>query len=85
MECRVDRIIDVGRRNHVVFGAVARYHIKGRVWRSGRVSPDEFKPLCRVGARYATLATTFRMPRPSWEDVQQHAEEPSRLINRLVD
>ncbi|MER8417534.1 flavin reductase family protein [Mesorhizobium sp. M1329] len=85
MECRVDRIINVGRRNHVVFGEVVRYHIMGRVWRNGRVSPEKLRPLCRLGGRYATLTTTFKMPRPSWEDIRGHGGDPSDLVSRLFD
>ncbi|MBZ9761667.1 flavin reductase family protein [Mesorhizobium sp. CA8] len=85
MECRVDRIIDVGRRNHVVIGAVVRYHIMGSVWRNGRVSPERLKPLCRLGGRYATLAATFKMPRPGWEDIRGHSGDPEKLVSRLFD
>ena len=85
LECRLERMVDVGRRNHVAFARVMHYFVHHDIWRNGRVDPNLFNPLCRLGARYGELGTMFKMNRPKWERVQgMHHEEALDLI-RIQD
>ena len=75
LECRVERIVDIGERNHVAFGRVVHYFVNREIWRNGRVDPRLFNPLCRLGTRYGELGTMFRMNRPGWEVVRETRQE----------
>ena len=75
LECRVERVVDIGERNHVAFGTVVHYFVSREIWRNGRVDPRLFNPLCRLGTRYGVLGTMFRMNRPGWEVVRTMRQE----------
>jgi flavin reductase (DIM6/NTAB) family NADH-FMN oxidoreductase RutF len=70
LECTVDRIVDLGRRNHMIIGKVVHYFVDGAVLRDGRVDPQELAPLGRLGGAYAELGTIFKLSRPAVEAVR---------------
>ena len=71
LECQVDRMVNVGNRNHVTFGRVVHYFVRQDIWRNGRVDPHLFNPLCRLGTSYGQLGATFRMNRPKWDAIRE--------------
>jgi flavin reductase (DIM6/NTAB) family NADH-FMN oxidoreductase RutF len=75
LECRLDRIVDIGKRNHVAFAEVVHYSVNPDIWRNGRVDPQLYNPLCRLGVRYGELGAVFKMNRPKWEEVQERRQE----------
>lgn len=86
LECKVDRILDVGTRNHMIIGEVVHYFVDHRVWRNGRVDPRIYQPLARLGGRYAALGDVFKMPRPSWDDVKNTEKvNAAALVVKVFD
>lgn len=86
LECKVERILDVGTRNHMVIGEVVHFFVDHRVWRNGRVDPKVFQPLARLGGRYAALGDVFKMPRPSWDDVKNTEKaHTAALVRKMFD
>ena len=75
LECRLDRIIEVGKRGHLVLGRVVHFHVAAEVWRAGRVDPKLLRPLCRLGGRYAELGPVFKINEPAWEALRQRAPD----------
>jgi flavin reductase (DIM6/NTAB) family NADH-FMN oxidoreductase RutF len=75
LECRLDRIVDIGKRNHVAIAEVVHYSVSPDIWRNGRVDPQLYSPLCRLGVRYGELGAVFKMNRPKWEEVQESRQE----------
>jgi flavin reductase (DIM6/NTAB) family NADH-FMN oxidoreductase RutF len=82
LECRLDRIIDIGKRNHVVIGEVVHFFVKPSIWHDGRVDPKLYQPLCRLGVRYGELGTIFRMDRPKWEEVKEETQDAALALIR---
>jgi flavin reductase (DIM6/NTAB) family NADH-FMN oxidoreductase RutF len=71
LECHVVNILEVGSRpNHVIFGEVKHFSVSPGIWRNGRVDPVLFNPLCRLGGRYGTVDSVFKMTRPSWAELR---------------
>jgi hypothetical protein len=66
MECRLDRIIEVGDApTALVLGQVVCYHVDDRLWSGADVDVAELHPLARLGgALYAELARPHEIPRP---------------------
>jgi flavin reductase (DIM6/NTAB) family NADH-FMN oxidoreductase RutF len=85
MECRVERTFDVGRRNHVVLGEVLHYKVSPEIWRGGRVDPEIYRPLARLGVRYGELDRVFRMRRPSWDEVRAAGRDGALDLIRRDD
>ncbi len=72
-ECEAVQITKAGN-GHIVIGRVLHIHVDDSVWRDGRVDPYLLDPVCRLsGSGYARLGTRFRLPRPTWEQVQNTA------------
>jgi flavin reductase (DIM6/NTAB) family NADH-FMN oxidoreductase RutF len=64
LECRLDRIIEVGDAS-VVFGEVVWFRIDRRIWREDRVDAGLLQPMGRLGGSfYAALGPITRMVRP---------------------
>lgn len=70
LECRVERIEPVGKRNHIVIAHVVHYFVKRSLWKDGRVDPTSHKPLGRIGNGYLTLGDPFKLRRPPLEEVK---------------
>lgn len=67
MECKVVRILPVGRAN-LVLGEIVQWHIRDDVYdpATGRLDMRRLRPLGRLtGNLYAHIHDIFEMPRPS--------------------
>ena len=51
MECTLDRIIEVGDRDHhrLIIGTVTCFHVDPAVWQGDRIDPKAYRPLGRIG------------------------------------
>ena len=67
-ECKVDRIIELGqpgRGNSLVLGEVVLIHVKEELLKDDVVSPEDLKPLGRLGGNlYCHINDIFEMKRP---------------------
>src|SRR5262249_4069798 len=57
IECRLDRILEVGRTpNHVIFAEARHFHIRNDLYQDGKIDMRKLRPLARLGGpTYATL------------------------------
>jgi flavin reductase (DIM6/NTAB) family NADH-FMN oxidoreductase RutF len=84
LECRLVMEVPAGNGN-LVIGEVVHVHVSSRVWREGRIDPTLLDPVCRLaGTGYARLGEVFRLPRPTWAEVEgtQGQEAMPRLDRR---
>jgi flavin reductase (DIM6/NTAB) family NADH-FMN oxidoreductase RutF len=75
LECRLDRIIDVGIYSHIIFGFVAHYRLHHSIWSKGRVNPQLLRPLARLAGRYATIQPEFKIDRPTLDEAMKAGRE----------
>jgi flavin reductase (DIM6/NTAB) family NADH-FMN oxidoreductase RutF len=68
LECRVARIIPVGRGpHHLVLGEIVYFHVRDDVYdrATGRVDIGRLRPVGRLaGHQYARIHDIFEMKRP---------------------
>jgi flavin reductase (DIM6/NTAB) family NADH-FMN oxidoreductase RutF len=70
LECRLLQILDLptwdpAERQALVIGQVIGIHIDDRLIKDGRVDIVDARPIARLGySLYATVDSSFRMPRP---------------------
>lgn len=67
LECRLDRIIDVGDddAHRLVIGTVVCFHVHPSVWQGDRIDPEAFRPLGRIGGPlYVERGELLRAPVP---------------------
>lgn len=71
LECRLDRIVEVGTNGHVVLGEVVAFHVAERLWdERGRVDPGKLDAVARMGgSTYATTRDRFELRRPTYSDL----------------
>lgn len=64
MECRLDQIVTLGRGiNTLYIGEVVAFHLRGDVYRNGRVDSTLLRPISRLGGpNYAGLGEVFERP-----------------------
>jgi flavin reductase (DIM6/NTAB) family NADH-FMN oxidoreductase RutF len=64
MECKVDRIFNVGDHDdHVVWGRVVRFHIRDDLYLDrGRVDTAAIAPIGRLAAEYSLVDNVFTTP-----------------------
>jgi flavin reductase (DIM6/NTAB) family NADH-FMN oxidoreductase RutF len=80
LECRLVDVVPAGN-GRIIIGRVVHVHVDPTVWRDGRVDPELLDPVCRLaGTRYATLGEVFKLPRPTWADVQ--GRDPADVMPR---
>jgi flavin reductase (DIM6/NTAB) family NADH-FMN oxidoreductase RutF len=72
MECEVDQITDVGKRNHLVIGRVIRYHLSASIWRNGRIDLSSYQTVGRLSNQYCEPGRRFKMHRPHFEELERH-------------
>jgi flavin reductase (DIM6/NTAB) family NADH-FMN oxidoreductase RutF len=73
LECRVHQILSLGNGN-MVFGDVLHVWVDDAVWRDGRVDPDALRAVGRLaGSSYMRVGGTYKMPRPTWADLQDRS------------
>ncbi|MBD1382316.1 flavin reductase family protein [Metabacillus arenae] len=64
MECKLDRIIEVGT-NHLVLGRLVCYHIKDDVYiENYKVNTEKLQPIGRLGGNYALINDFFELTKP---------------------
>jgi len=64
LECRLERIVDVGDTDFII-GEVVWAHVRDDVLRDGRVDPLLLKPVGRLGGdMYTVVREVFSKPRP---------------------
>lgn len=68
MECRLDRILVVGRSRHsLVLGEVLAFHVEDALLRDGRIDPGRLPALGRLGGDlYCSVRTIIEMKRPHY-------------------
>jgi flavin reductase (DIM6/NTAB) family NADH-FMN oxidoreductase RutF len=67
LECRLDRIIELGNTFFVV-GEIVRAHVSDEVLTEGRVDIVKLRPLARLGGDgYSVVREVIQMPRPKVE------------------
>ena len=71
LECTVDSVTPVGRRNHMVLGRVVRYHVSEAVWREGRVDPSRYRPVGRLAGHYCEQGRRYKVHRPEFAALQE--------------
>lgn len=67
MECRLERIIQIGRsQTSLVIGEVLVFHIDDALWSGSDVDPRALRPISRLGGTlYAPITETWEIPRPA--------------------
>ena len=74
-ECRVRQVLPMGNGN-MVFGDVLQVHVHDSIWSEGRVDFAALAPVGRLGgSSYAHVNDIFKLPRPTWAELQQDASE----------
>lgn len=69
-ECHVDRIIPVGELENVVWGRIARFHVRDDLYlENGRIDTAGLAPVGRLAAEYTHVGNVFTTPLP--EDTLQ--------------
>jgi len=70
LECRVDRIVEVGR-NRLVIGEVLVAHVRDELWRDGTVDVARLRPVARLARNeYGRLGEVFELDRPWLREVK---------------
>jgi flavin reductase (DIM6/NTAB) family NADH-FMN oxidoreductase RutF len=67
MECRLDRIIEVGDldAHRLIIGDVVCFHVDPAIWRGDRIDPTLYQPLGRIGGPlYVTRGEMLTAPTP---------------------
>lgn len=66
LECRVERIIDLGRSRHsLVIGEVLLVHVRDDLYRDGTIDVARLCPVARLaGNEYCRLGEVFELDRP---------------------
>jgi flavin reductase (DIM6/NTAB) family NADH-FMN oxidoreductase RutF len=66
MECRLDRILEVGRPGTaIIIGEILLWHVRDDLLVEGRVDPGRLDAIGRMaGSSYARTRDRFDMPRP---------------------
>jgi len=74
-ECKVLDVVSHGNGS-MVFGEVVWMHIREGVMRDGRVDPELFRPIGRLGgATYSAAARgLFEMRRPRWDEIRERGK-----------
>ncbi len=72
MECETERMMAVGKRNHMVIGRVVRYHLSPVIWKDGRVDAERYQTVGRLSHHYCEPGRRFKMYRPAFEELEQH-------------
>ena len=71
MECRVTRIVDVGRApmaSRVAFGEVVRFHVSGALVDGTRIDQDALRGVGRhAGGAYTIAEPIISRARPAWD------------------
>jgi flavin reductase (DIM6/NTAB) family NADH-FMN oxidoreductase RutF len=63
MECKLDRIIEVGT-DHLILGQMVRYHIKDEYYLENyKVNLEKLDPLGRLAGSYSEMKGLFNLPR----------------------
>ena len=74
-ECRVRTILEMGNGN-MVFGDVVAVHVDDSIWSDGRIDVAGLAPVGRLGGSgYAWVNDIFKMPRPTWADLETTTSE----------
>lgn len=70
LECRLDRIVEVGN-GRIVIGEVVVFHVAERLWdERGRVDPERLDAVARMGgSTYATTRDRFELRRPTYREL----------------
>jgi flavin reductase (DIM6/NTAB) family NADH-FMN oxidoreductase RutF len=69
LECRLRQFVPIGE-DTMVLGDIVHVHVSKAVIQGGRVDVDLLKPVCRFsGNRYSEFTRMYKLPRPSWEEV----------------
>lgn len=67
MECRVDRIVEVGDddRHRLIIGTVVCFHIDEAIWQGDRIDPAAYQALGRIGGPlYVTRGEILKATAP---------------------
>jgi flavin reductase (DIM6/NTAB) family NADH-FMN oxidoreductase RutF len=79
LECRLRQFVPIGE-DTMVLGDIVHVHVSRTVIENGRVEVELLKPVCRFsGNRYSEFTRMYKLPRPSWEEVDslgEHARLP---------
>jgi flavin reductase (DIM6/NTAB) family NADH-FMN oxidoreductase RutF len=72
MECRLERIIEVGRQPaYLILGEVVLFHLSQEVLTDGRVDVAKLKPVARLGGSdYAHVRDVFSLARPTFRPLE---------------
>jgi flavin reductase (DIM6/NTAB) family NADH-FMN oxidoreductase RutF len=71
LECRVERIVGVGR-NSLIIGEVLLVHVRDDLWRDGTIDVARLRPVARLaGNEYCRLGEVFELDRPWLREVNQ--------------
>lgn len=81
LECVVDQILSVGKRNHLVIATVVRYHISPEIWKGARVDPDQLRAIGRLAGGYVELGPRFKMHRPDFRELSAPGVEDPRALS----
>lgn len=70
IECRLDRVVEVGN-GRLVLGEVVAFHVAERLWdERDRVDPGRLDAVARMGgSTYATTRDRFDLRRPTYADL----------------
>ena len=79
---RTERIMAVGKRNHMVIGRVVRYHLSPVIWKDGRVDAERYQTVGRLSRHYCEPGQRFKMHRPAFEELEQHGPTDVRRLSK---
>lgn len=73
-ECRLDDIVSKGNGN-MVFGEVVAIHVDEAIMKEGRVDPELYAPIGRLGgSNYARVkGSIFRLVRPTYDELKDRS------------
>lgn len=70
IECRLDRVVEVGN-GRLVLGEVVAFHVAERLWdERGRVDPERLDAVARMGgSTYVSTRDRFELRRPTYAEL----------------
>jgi flavin reductase (DIM6/NTAB) family NADH-FMN oxidoreductase RutF len=75
LECRLRQFVQIGG-DTMVLGDIVHVHVSKDVIDNDRIDPYRLKPICRFsGNRYSEFTRMYRLPRPSWEEIEIVGED----------
>lgn len=73
MECKLDRIIELGE-DHLVLGELVAFNIEDSYYNNGYINIEKLRPLGRLAGNYSFVEKVFDLPHENLEAVMPEVE-----------